>query len=86
MLNATNAGGCACTIAFISNLALYMARWKGYSDEGLWSPIMDPSAFIQTISDGFSKPLSTPVGVIQMSPLSSMIDKLPPEVVVNTLL
>jgi len=29
-----------------------------------------------------SVPLSTPVGVIQMSPFSSRIDRFPPEVVV----
>ena len=59
-----------------------MALWKGYSEEGLWGPTIEPSAFTHIMSEGMSDPLSIPAGVIHMSPLPSIMERLPPEVVV----
>ena len=62
-----------------------MALWKGNSEDGLCGPMIVPSGFTQMMSFGVSDPLSIPPGVIQMSPFSSLIEMLPPEVVVNPL-
>ena len=43
---------------------------------------MVPSGLTWHMSARVRLPLSMPEGVIQMSPLSSLMDRLPPEVVV----
>jgi hypothetical protein len=50
--------------------------------KGLCNPIMVPSLFTCIISLVVSDPLSTPEGVIQISPFLSLIEIFPPEVVV----
>ena len=50
--------------------------------EGLCGPTIVPSALTHMMSEGLREPLSIPAGVIHMSPLLSMMDRLPPEVVV----
>src|SRR6056297_3510377 len=60
-----------------------MARWNGNSELGLCLPSMVPSFLIQTISLLRREPLSMAEGVTQISPRSSMIEMLPPEVVVR---
>ena len=80
--NATSVGGCACSIALTSGRFLYISVWKGSSTEGLCMPIWVPSGFTQIMSLRVSEPLSMPEGVIHMSPLLSIMERLPPDVVV----
>ena len=49
---------------------------------GLCRPWTVPSGATRTISSGRREPLSIPPGVIQILPSSSLIERLPPEVVV----
>ena len=78
----TSAGGCAWRTARTSRRQSKTALWKGYSLEGLWRPTISPFFFTQTMSAGVSEPLSMPLGLIHMSPLSSRMEMLPPLVVV----
>ena len=82
MLKVTSPGGWAWMTLRSFGRILYSARWNGYSDEGRCGPTMVPSALTHMMSAGVREPLSMPAGVIHMSPLSSMMDKFPPEVVV----
>jgi len=82
MLKATSATGWACTMPRRSGRTLYIPRWNGSSDEGLWLPEMVPSARTATMSSRLSAPLSTRAGVIQTVPSSSRMERFPPDVVV----
>ena len=59
-----------------------MLQWMGNSTLGLCRPITVPSGLICMMSARVRLPLSMPEGVIQMSPFSSRMERLPPEVVV----